>query len=484
MRYHILYRYMGFILLLNALGLLVSALVSLVYQDEALTLLLYSAMVAGIFGIFPMIFVPSPKQISNNEGLIILVGSWLLSCLLGMLPYLLWGGEFTFTNAWFESVSGFTTTGSTILSDIESLPRGLLFWRALTHWLGGMGIIVLALSIMPAMGAGMKVLYQSEMSTLALDDFQNRTKSSVRILAKVYVGLTGLEVAALMFCGMDWFDALTHSFATIATGGFSTRNLSIASFDSVLIEVVIMFFMIVSGVHFAMLFAAISGQAKNLWRSPFFRYYLTALAIGILLSAVDLNIHKYSGFWEALRFGSFQLLSVGTSTGFASADSAIWSPFTQLLLIFFSLQCACAGSTSGGIKANRIVIMGKAFIRQMKQLQHPHAVIPFTIGRRTIDRDVFENSVLYVVLYITVVFIATLLLVATGTGFLEAFTGSVATMGNVGPGLGSIGSLGNFDGITTAGKWILSLTMLLGRLEIYALVMFFIPKHWKTYASF
>lgn len=484
MRIQIVLRYVGFVLLLNALGLLLSAGVSLYYREAASYILLYSALIALLSGSFPLIFVPRADGISNSEGSVIVVAGWLVSCLLGTVPYVLWGSEFNFTNAWFESVSGYTTTGATILTDIEALPKGLLFWRAVTHWLGGMGIIVFALSVIPFMGEGMKVLYHSEMSSLAVDNFDQRARESVRILAKVYIGLTALETAALMLCGIDWFDALTHAFATIATGGFSPKNASIAYYNSFAVEAVVMFFMIVSGIHFALLFAAISGRFKNLWRSPFVRYYLLAQLIGILIVTIDLRSGDYRSFSDALRYGAFQLLSVGTSTGFATADSAVWPPLSQLLLIFFSLQCACAGSTSGGIKADRIVIMAKAVRRQFQQLLHPRGVIPFTLQNRSISRDVAENSVLYIVFYLMIVLVSTALLIALGTTSLEAFSGTVAAIGNVGPGLGRVGSTGNFNHISIAGKWILSAVMLLGRLEIYALVMFFIPRQWRGQGGF
>ena len=478
-RFQIIYRYLGFIFLLNALGMLLSAFVSIIYNDGSTYILMYSAILAALFGVFPLIFVPPAEDISNNEGLIIVVASWLISCLIGAIPYVLWGVEFSFSNAWFESVSGFTTTGSTILVNIEAVPKGLLFWRAMTHWLGGMGIFVFALSVMPFMGEGMRVLYQSEMSALALNNFQQRAKIAVNILASVYVGLTALETIALLFCGMDLFDAITHSFATIATGGFSPRNASVAYFNSISVEVVIMIFMIFSGIHFALLFGVISGDFKSIWKSRIVRYYLLVLFAGITISSIDLYITQYDSFAEALRHASFQMLSVGTSTGFATADSSIWSPVSQMLLIFFSLQCACAGSTSGGIKADRIVILGKSIMRQIRQLQHPRAVLPLAIGDRVLEKDVAENAILYIVFYICIIFATTILLVALGTDTTEAFTGTVATMGNVGPGLAGVGSVGNFNHISDAGKWIFSVTMLLGRLEIYALLMFFIPKHWK-----
>jgi trk system potassium uptake protein TrkH len=484
MRLHVMLRYVGFILLLNSLGMLFSALVSLYYGDNSFIPLLYSALVLTLFGVFPLIYVQSVERITNNEGLLIVIASWLVSCLAGTLPYILWGGEFDFTNAWFESVSGFTTTGSSILTDIEAVPHGLLFWRAMTHWLGGMGIIIFALSIMPFMGAGTKVLYQSEMSPLARDNFQQRAKNTIQILVKVYIGLTALETLALMVCGMSLFDAITHSFATIATGGFSPKNNSVAYYDSVAVETVIMVFMILSGLNFVVLFSAIFGKFGKIWSSSAARYYLGALFVGILISTINIHGNEYQGWGKSLRFASFQILSVGTSTGFATADSSIWPALSQILIVFFSLQCACAGSTSGGIKVDRIVILWKAFVREIRLLQHPQAIIPVLFSKQPIEEEAVGKGTLYITLYIAIVFVSTILLVAIGMGSIEAFSGTVATIGNVGPGLGSVGSTGNFGHIPTAGKWILSATMLLGRLEIYALIRFFMPNHWKMYSAF
>lgn len=485
MRLHILLRFVGIILLLDSAGMFLSSIVSIYYGDAALLPLLYSAFILALFGIFPLIFVPATEKITNNEALLIVIASWLLSCLAGTLPYILWGGEFTFTNAWFESVSGFTTTGSSILTDIEAVPQGLLFWRAMTHWIGGMGIILFALSIMPFLGAGTKVLYHTEMSSLAQENFQQRAKRTVQILVSVYAGLTILETIALIFCGLSFIDAITHSFATIATGGFSTKNTSIAYFNNPAVEVVIMIFMVLSGLNFALLFLASLGKFEKLWHSSAARYYLGALAIGVAI--VTINIHgpdHYQSWVSALRFASFQVLSVGTSTGFATADSSVWPSLSHMLIVFFSLQCACAGSTSGGIKTDRIVILWKAFMREIKLLQHPQAIIPIILGKQPIEEEAVAKGILYITLYLIIVFVSTVLLVSMGMHVIEAFSGTVATMGNVGPGLGSVGSTGNFGHIPDAGKWILSATMLLGRLEIYALIRFFMPNNWKMYATF
>ena len=480
MRVHIILRYVGFVLLINAAFLLISSIISIFNSETAFFPLFYSALVAALFGAFPIIFVPPAKNIANNEGLIIVVLSWLVSCLVGTLPYVLWGGEFSFTNAFFESVSGYTTTGSTILTNIEALPFGLLFWRAATHWLGGMGIILFVLSVLPSMGIAGMVLYRSEMSSLARENFRFNAKTTLKILSIVYIGLTLLETIALLFCGMNLFDAITHSFATIATGGFSPRNTSIAYYNSASIEIVIIIFMVLSGIHFALLFSAVVKGPKDLWRSSIVRYYLVALMIGISITTISIHGNQFQSWVDALRYASFQIISVGTSTGFANADSSVWPPIARILLIFFTLQCACAGSTSGGIKVDRFVIIGKAFIRQIKLLQHPNAIIPVRIDDKTLHDDALAMNILYVAVYLGIVFIAAVLLIALGMDTLSSFSATAATTGNVGPGLGVVGSMSNFHYIPTAGKWILTGTMLLGRLEIYGLLIFFLPNIWKS----
>lgn len=480
MRLHVILRYDGFVLLLNSLFLFISAIISGFNSESAFFPLLYSVLVSALFGVFPLIFVPPPKYITNNEGLIIVVAGWLLSCLVGTLPYILWGGEFTFTNAWFESVSGYTTTGSTILTNIEALPLGLLFWRSATHWIGGMGIILFVLSVLPSMGITGMILYRSEMSPLAQENFRYNSKTTMKILLTIYIGLTFLETLALLFCGMNVFDAITHSFGTIATGGFSPKNTSIAYYHSTLIEIVVMVFMILSGIHFALLFSTIFEKSKNLFKSTVVRYYLAGLLIGTVITAIDIHGNQFQSWTEALRYSAFQIISVGTSTGFANTDTAVWPSLSQVLLVFFSLQCACAGSTSGGIKTDRIVVLGKALSKQIKMLQHPRAVIPIRIHGSNIHDDVLAMGMLYVVVYLCVVFVASVLLIALGVDSLSAFSGSVATTGNVGPGLGGVGSMGNFSAIPSFGKWILTFTMLLGRLEIYGLIIFFLPHIWRT----
>lgn len=471
MRPHVILRYIGIVLLANAAFLAVSAGISWVQNEPAYLELVYSALVALLFGIFPLIFVPSTTHISNDEGLVIVVSSWILSCLVGVLPYVLYGGEFTLANAWFESVSGYTTTGASVLNNIEALPSGLLFWRACTHWMGGMGIIVFVLSVLPSIGQAAMVLSRSEISPLAKNNFRYRTQTTLRILILVYVGLTFFETVALWLCGMTVFDALAHSFATIATGGFSTKNSSIAFYHSFAIEAVISVFMILSGIHFGLLFLAARGKFQAVWKSTAARYYVGALFAGIVLVALSIHGSIYPSWPEAFRHASFQLISLGTSSGFASADSSGWPPFAILIMIYFTLQCACSGSTSGGIKVERIAIMLQSIKTRLIRLKHPRAVVSLRFEGAFLNENVLATCLLFICVYLAVVFLSTVSLSAFGVDMLSAFSGSVAAMGNVGPGFGSVSSLANYGHLPASAKYVLTIVMLLGRLEIFGLVL-------------
>jgi len=479
MRPHIIFRYVGIVLLLNAIFLLISCVISGFNSDLAFFPLLYTALVSALFGVFPLIFVPPTKQIDNKEGFTIVVLSWLLSCLFGVIPYVMWGGEFSLTNAWFESVSGFTTSGSSIIADIEDLPLGLLFWRSATHWIGGIGIIIFVLAVLPHMGRAGMILYRTEMSSLAVHNFRYRSQKTMQILLVIYVGLTLAETISLLFCGLSLFDAVTHSFATIATGGFPPKNASIGFYKSGAVEIVVIVFMVLSGIHFGLLFAALIGKPSELWRSSIVRYYLVALAAGVTIVTISVHGSQFHSWTDALRAAAFQVISIGTSTGFATTDSSIWPPFAQLVMIFCTLQCACAGSTSWGNKVDRIVLFWKAIAKRIKKMQHPAAVMVVKVNSVSFDDDVVEMNILFISFYVGIVFFSACILTALGVDILSAFSGSAATMGNVGPGFGTVGSISNFSQIPTLGKWVLSATMLLGRLEIFGLILFVTVRSWK-----
>ena len=323
MRLNIVLRYIGLILLLNAAFLLLSACVSLLNgMDTAFYPLLQSFLLTAILGAFPLIFVQGGEQISSSEGYGVVVGAWLMSCLMCMLPYMLWGGEFTLADAWFESVSGFTTTGSTSLSNVEALPKGLLFWRASTHWLGGVGVVMFVLVVLPSMGSTKMRLSSVELSSMAKDNFRYRTQKTLQILIVVYVGLTLIQTVLLKIVGMGWFDAVCNSFSTIATGGFCTRNSSIASFNNAGVEFIVMFFMLVSGLHFGLIYGTLTGKNNNIFKSEISKYYIFSTLAGGVVIAISLWLTDiYPNIWISLRYSLFQIISVASTTGFATVST-------------------------------------------------------------------------------------------------------------------------------------------------------------------
>jgi len=318
-----------------------------------------------------------------------------------------------------------------------------------------------------------------EISPLAQENFRFRTRKMLNVILYVYIGLTLCDIILLRIFGMNLFDAVTHAFATIATGGFSTKNTSIAWFNSVPIEMVTMFFMFVSGIHFGLLYSTFTFKKSNVFRSPIVKYYFWVTIAGIVAVAINLHGSTYDTWGECFRFASFQVISLSTTTGFANADSSIWPPLSIVIIIFFTIQCACAGSTAGGLKVDRVVIFFKALKSQVLKIEHPQAVIPVRVGNRNISDEVVGSVTLFIVFYILILLASTMLLAAMGVDLLTGFSASVTTMGNAGPGFGLVGSMSNFSTIPEPGLVVLSLDMLLGRLEIFGFILLFLVRSWR-----
>lgn len=480
MRKEAIIKQVGKILLFNAFFLFISFLISLYLHESSTSALLFSTLLTLLFGLFPMIFVPRITELNFREGMMTVVLGWIITCVIGMLPYVMWGHEFTLTNAWFESVSGYTTTGSTILNDIEALPKGLLFWRSSTHWIGGIGVVLFTILILPESSSERIVLLNTEISELAKRNFQYRSKTVLKILAVVYVGLTFLEIVALKLAGMGLFDSINQSFATIATGGFSTKNLSIASFYSPVIDIIIMVFMVLAGLHFGLIFSTIIGKSPNLFNSKIVRAFLTILAIGIIVTSLKLYFDGvYNNLADAFRYGAFQVISVGTTTGFATADTKYWPPLAQIIIIYFTIQCAMVGSTSGGLKFDRVYIFFKSIKKQIELLKHPRAIFNLKVDGRIVSSEMEMRVKTFIIFYLFIILIVTILLTAMNVDLFTSFSAAIATIGNVGPGFGDVSSLGNFSTIPDAGKFLLSINMLIGRLEIFSFISLFALDSWK-----
>ena len=474
-------RNIGIALLFNAAFMFLSAVVSVIYDfDSAFSPLLLSGVITFTTGLFPLIFVRKHEEIHIKEGFTIIVLSWILSCLFGMLPYVLWGGEFSLVNAWFESVSGYTTTGGTILQDIEALPKSLLFWRSSTHFIGGIGVVVFMLIILPMVSTFKMRLSKMEMTSLSKENYRFRTKEAIRVIASVFVGLTILSAGAYILAGMTPFDAINHAFSTAATGGFSTKNASIGAYNSFTIELVAVVFMIFGGMHFALLYGFFFEGSLKLFRSPVTKFYLASIGVATVLVAADLFIHNANGgFWNTIWDSLFNVVSFISTTGFATVDTSLWPSFSILVLIFLSIQCACSGSTSGGLKTDRVLIFWKSFRVQLRKQMHPSAVIPVRVGSTVVDNSMISAVNLYIIVYFLFMFVGAALLSAMGVDYMDAFTASISNLGNVGPGFGNVGSLDNFSQIPAFGKFILALQMLFGRLEIYSLIIMFSIWKWR-----
>ena len=409
-----------------------------------------------------------------------MVGSWILASVVGMFPYLIWGGEFSLINAWFESVSGYTATGATILNDIEELPQGLLFYRTSSNWIGGVGVVMFALVILPSLGTSRMSLSNVELSSLAKDNYRYRTQVIVRILLVVYVGLTVVTTLLLKVAGMRWFDALNHAMSACATAGFSTKNASIAFYDNPMVEFILAGAMFISSIHFGLIYATFLGKSNNIFRSEIVRTYV-AIIVGATL-IVTLSIFGagiYPDLWESLRHSYFQVVSLITTTGYATADTNLWTPLAIVVLVFVSIVCACAGSTSGGMKVDRLLIFCKIMWARIRRQQHPNAVIRIRVDGVAQESDMLNSVVVFIVAYIALMLVATFTNTLFGQDLMTAFTSAVACIGNVGPGFGGVGSMGNFADIPAILKLQDSFLMLMGRLEIFGFIQLFFLKWWR-----
>lgn len=470
------------VLLVLAAFMLASAGISyLSGVDSAYTPLVMSSLLTLLMGCFPLIFVPRTDRISQKEAYCIVVGAWVVASIVGMFPYLMWGGEFTPINAWFESVSGFTTTGASILNDIEALPRGLLFWRMSTSWIGGIGVVMFALVILPSIGKSKMMLSHFELSSLAKDNFNlYRTPTVVRIILSVYIGLTIVSTLILKMCGMNWFDALCHAMSACGTCGFSTKNLSIGWFNSPLIEMVLVVIMAIAGIHFGLIFATLTRKKNNIFRSEITRTYFSVIAVSSLLIGISIwAADVYPSLWSSLRSALFHTVSLITTTGFATADCNTWTSFAILILIFCSIVCACAGSTSGGLKMDRLWLAIKMLRNRLRSQQHPNAIIRTKVDGIPQDKEMLNGVMVYIVAYMLLILIGAFINTMLGADLMTGFSASVSCVSNVGPGFGEVGTMDNYSFMPAVMKFNLTALMLFGRLEIFGLIQLFFIRWWR-----
>ncbi len=434
------------------------------------------------------------QELRIRESFAVVTLGWITVALFGAFPYMIgnvfeaegrspWA-EFSF--CYFESMSGFSTTGATVLTEIEHLSHSILFWRSFSHWLGGMGIVVFAVAILPMLGVGGMQLFRAEAPGPQTDRLTPRITQTAKLLWAVYVLVSVAETLLLMFGGMSLFDALCHTFGTMATGGFSTKNESIAYYDSVYIDLVICFFMFIAGTNFALHFSFIRGNFKAYLRDTEFRFYFTVILISIVI--ISWNTVKfqnddgqipYDSMWPSIRHAIFQVLSIITTTGYGTADFEKWPALSQFVLVTLMFYGGCAGSTGGGMKQIRFLLLIQQSRAEIKRLIFPHAVLPIRVNEKVVPSEVMTNVLGFFFFFIGIFAIVTCIMATLGIDLVSAAACTIATMGNIGPGLGSVGPMDNYAHIPTIGKFILSFCMLLGRLELYTVLILFSPNFWR-----
>lgn len=476
MNWKIISWYVGVSLLLVAALMTVSGIIaSFTPGDNSKVPLLFSAFLTGIFGFFPLIFVQKGQHKLNfREGNSIVVGAWLLSCIFGMFPYLFYGGEFTLVNSIFESVSGFTTTGASILNNIESLPRGLQFWRISTAWVGGVGIVTLF--SMLTVRSDKSMLAGAEISTVARDSVAGEKSGNfANRMLSTYIILTLLSFFALKLTGMGWFDAAANAMSACSTCGFCTKNTSIAFFMNPAAEIVLTFTMLAAGIHFGILFLAfLRGKPRYFWKSEAVKVFLALVCFAIAIVTTDLMMKGgYTSFGTALRDASFQVASISTTTGFATQDTTLWPPLSMTILIISSLFCGCSGSTSGGIKIDRAILAAKGIHRKVALTIHPNSVRNVRIDGRIRSEDQVNDAFSYIFCYLFIMVFFAAVNIAFGLDFITGVTASIASIGNVGPGFGDVGSMANYANFPAILKITGLIEMLIGRLEIFPLLYLF-----------
>jgi trk system potassium uptake protein TrkH len=454
---------------------------SIYYGSNDIIALLISGFITSLTGTAAWFFTRgrSSEEVTKREGYIIVTFGWIFMSLFGALPFIIHGAIPSFTDAFFETMSGFTTTGATILTDIEAMPYGLLFWRSLTQWLGGMGIIVLSVAILPLLGVGGMQLYQAEVPGPTKDKLHPRIQNTAQRLWGIYVLLTMIESTMLLLGGMNLFDSLCHSFSTLATGGFSSKNASIAFYQSPYIQYVIIIFMFLAGTNFSLHYFALHGKVKRYFEDSEFKFYITFIVIVVGSITLFLFFNNSQSLESAFRDSAFSVVSVLSSTGFAIVDYEAWAPFFTIVFLLLLLFGACAGSTSGGIKMIRYQLLLKNGFLELNRLVHPKAIIPVRHNGKAVQPEIISKVATFILLYFVIFGLSSVVMNIIGLELSSAMGSVAACMANIGPGLGTTGPVANFADVPVIGKWLLSFLMLLGRLELFTVLILFSRAFWK-----
>ncbi|WP_111706598.1 TrkH family potassium uptake protein [Lutibacter citreus] len=490
----IIISFLGLISMLNGLFMLIAVPFSIYYDEESKWGILYAGITTIVLG-FSLWFTNrnAKKNLGKKEGYIIVTLGWLMLSFTGALPYTFTNTIPQFTDAFFETISGYSTTGSSILTDIESMPKGILFWRSATHWIGGMGIIVLTVAILPLLGIGGMQLFMAEAPGPSADKMHPRITETAKRLWLIYFSLTFTEFFLLKFAGMTWFDAINHAMATMSTGGFSTKNASVAYYNNFpIIQYIITIFMFIAGANFVLTYFALKGKIQKVFKSEEFRYYFFGvIGFTLVLTVIILNyrdpnlvttIHHpepWGKVESAFRHASFQVVSVLTTTGFVSADFTMWSSIGTILMFSLFFIGGSAGSTSGGVKIVRHIVIIKNSILEFKKLLHPNAILPLRYDGARVQQNIVFNILSFFVLYMGIFIVSSIILAIFGLDFISAMGAAASSLGNIGPAVGTVSPVDNFSHLSIPAKWTCSFLMLIGRLELFTVLILFTPFFWK-----
>ncbi|MCB9261665.1 MAG: TrkH family potassium uptake protein [Flavobacteriales bacterium] len=471
----------GLLLILNGIFMLTCLPTSIYFSEGDTMAILLSSAISINVGVLAWYFTRDhQKKLKQKDGYLIVTLGWLALSLSGSLPFIVSGTIPSFSSAFFETVSGYTTTGSSVLTDIEGVHKGILLWRSLTQWMGGMGIIVLTVAILPILGVGGMQLFMAESPGPSTSKLHPRITETAKRLWYIYAAFTLLEIIALRFAGMTWYDAINHSFTTVSTGGFSTKNASVAAYNSPMIHYIISIFMFFGGVNFTLFYFIIKLNWREIVKNEEFRMYLGLVVLTTIVTTVTLSFQNAHGLEQNFRDSLFNVLSIVTTTGFATADYTTWGYFLTLaffLLMFFG---ASAGSTAGGIKIVRHVLIVKNGLAELKRLLHPSAIIPVRYNGRAVEQKIVYNILAFFFIYLTVFLVGTIVMSLYGYDILTSAGATISSLGNIGPGIGDVGPANNFSIFPESAKVFLAFLMLLGRLELFTILMLLMPNFWRN----
>ncbi|HSH34775.1 TrkH family potassium uptake protein [Schnuerera sp.] len=471
---------LGNLLLIEAALMIPPLLVSLYYNGADKLAFITSIILTSMMGFIMSKSFEFSKSIKAREGLTIVAFGWIFASFFGSLPFIFSGSIPSWIDAFFETVSGFTTTGATIIDNVEVLPKGILFWRSFTHWIGGMGILVFTIAILPTLGVGGFQIFKVESPGPRPDRIAPRIKDTAKILYTTYIVITIVQVIMLLLGRMSFYDAMVHTFGTVGTGGFSVNNASVGAYNSTYIHLVIGTFMILSGINFSLYYSLFKGKWKEIIKNEELKLYLGIILTAVLLITLNINKDIYHNFWLSLRDAYFQVGSIITTTGYATVDFDKWPTFSKTILFSLMFVGGCAGSTGGGMKNIRILVLLKLVKREISKIFHPRAVIPIKIGDRVLPNEVVAGITSFFMLYILIFILGTIFISLEGIDFESSAGAVAATLGNIGPGLGLVGPSRTYSQFSYASKLLLSLFMLMGRLELFTIIALFAPSVWKN----